>query len=111
MKKNFNWAVGSAIVMLLLPWAAVSFLPGDAGMAVCFLLFYAVNPVCSVAAGVSAGKNPKALWMRPVLPAVFFLAGAWTFFDLWEIAFVFYAGVYLTIGMISMLFSMLKRRS
>lgn len=40
MKKNIIlWLAVSAVVMLALPWLAVTFVNGDAGMAVCFLLF------------------------------------------------------------------------
>ena len=39
------WLAVSAAVMLALPWIAVTFVKGDAGMAVCFLLFFAVNPL------------------------------------------------------------------
>ena len=40
MKKNIIlWMAASAVVMLAFPWLAVTFVKGDAGMAVCFLLF------------------------------------------------------------------------
>ena len=44
MKKNIIlWLAVSAVVMLALPWLAVTLVKGDAGMAVCFLLFFALN--------------------------------------------------------------------
>ena len=44
MKKNFIlWLTASAVVILALPWLAVTLVKGDAGMAVCFLLFFAIN--------------------------------------------------------------------
>ena len=52
MKKNIIfWLAASVAVMLALPWLAVTFVTGDAAMVVCFLLFFAVNPVYSVAIG------------------------------------------------------------
>ena len=46
MKKNIIlWLAVSAVVMLAFPWLTVIFVKGDAGMAVCFLLFFAVNPL------------------------------------------------------------------
>lgn len=39
------------------------------------------------------------------MAAVLFLLGAWIFFEPGEGTFVIYAGVYLVIGMVSMLFS------
>lgn len=53
MKKNFIlWLAVSAVIMLVLPWLAVTFVKGDAGMAACLLLFFAVNPIYSVAMGL-----------------------------------------------------------
>lgn len=96
----------SAVVMLMLPWLAVTFIKGDAGMAVCFLLFYAVNPVCSVTVGASAGKDIRRLWSLPVISAALFLAAAWIFFSAGETAFILYAAVYLGLGAAAMLISM-----
>ena len=70
MKKNIILCVAvSVVVMLAFPWFAVSFVKGDAGMAVCFLLFFAVNPLYSVLIGAFAGKDIWRLWSLPVIPA------------------------------------------
>lgn len=67
MKKNIIlWLAASAAVMLALPWIAVTFVKGDAGMAVCLLLFFVINPIYSVAIGIFAGKDMKHLWSLPV---------------------------------------------
>ena len=91
-------------------WLAVTFVKGDAGMAVCFLLFFAVNPLYSVLIGVFAGKDVKHLWSLPVISAVLFLIGTWIFFDMGETAFILYAAVYLIIGIMAMLISMFIRK-
>ena len=52
MKK---WLLAVAVVMFALPWATVTFVRNDAGMAICLLLFFAVNPVFAILAGVFAG--------------------------------------------------------
>ncbi len=55
MKNNFIfWFIISTVIMLVLPWLAISFVKGDAGMAVCFILFFAINPLYSVMIGVFA---------------------------------------------------------
>lgn len=59
----------------------VTFVKGGAGMSVCFLLFYAVNPVYAVTAKVFAGKNIRQIWSIPVFAAVLFLAGTWIFYS------------------------------
>ena len=111
MKKNFIlWLAVSAVIMLGLPWAAVTFVKGDAGMAACFLLFYAVYPIYSVVVGGFAGKDMKHLWSLPVVSAVLFLIGTWILFDMGETAFILYAAVYLILGIVVMLISMLIRR-
>ncbi len=76
MKKNtILWMAASAVVMLAFPWLAVTFVKGDAGMAVCFLLFFAVNPVYSAIIGTFAGKDIRRLWSLPVISAMLFLIG------------------------------------
>ena len=49
----------AALVALLLPWLAVTFAKGDNGMAVIFLLFFAVNPIAAVLLGVFSGGNAE----------------------------------------------------
>ena len=96
----------SAVIMLLFPFLAVTFVKADAGMAVCFILFYAVNPVYTVVIGIFAGKNIKRLWSLPIISSILFLTGAWLLFDMGEIAFIMYAVIYLILGMLAMLASM-----
>ena len=111
MKKNFIlWLTASAVVILALPWLAVTLVKGDAGMAVCFLLFFAINPIYFVVTGIFAGKDMKHLWSLPVISAVLFLIGTWVFFDMGETAFILYAAVYLALGIATMLISMLIRK-
>ena len=106
MRKNLiGWLALSAAVMLLLPWAAVTFVRGDGGMASAFLLFYAVDPIYSVAAGIFAGRNVKELWSVPIVTAALFLLGVWVLFDMGESAFLLYAGAYLALGTAAMLVS------
>lgn len=104
-RKLWCWNAASVVLMVLLPWLTVQLVRGDAGMAVCFLLFYAVDPVYALAAGWAAGKQAKALWSLPVAAAALFLAGAWLVFDMGERAFLMYAGVYLLLGLAAMLVS------
>jgi len=106
MKRLLAWTVGTMVLMIGCPWLAVTF-AGDAGMAVCFLLFFVINPVFSAVCGAFAGRHPRQLWALPVLAAGLFLAGTWLFFEMGEPAFFVYSGVYLFIGLITMLISVL----
>ena len=111
MKKNIILGiVVSTVVMLMFPWLAVTFVKGDAGMVVCFLLFFAVNPLYSVIIGVFTGKNIRHLWSLPVISAMLFLIGTWIFFDMGETAFILYAVVYLVLAIVAMLISMFIRK-
>ena len=103
MKKVILWLAAAALVMLGLPWLAVTFVQGDAGMAVCFLLFFAADPVWSIALGVFSGKDIRSRWALPIVSAALFLAGTWLLFDRGETAFVLYAGIYLALGTAAML--------
>ena len=111
MRKLVFWILVSALVMQVLPWLAVSFVKGDNGMAVCFILFYLGNPIYSIIAGAYAGKDRKELWIVPVINAVLFLAGAWIIFDINEMVFVLYALIYLLLGIAAMFVSGLKKKS
>lgn len=103
--KLTGWLIGSAAIMILLPWAAVTFVKSSAGMAVTFLLFFVIDPIYAIIAGVFSGRNIKGLWSVPVIAAILFLLGTWIFFDIGEGAFIIYAGVYLAFGIISMFVS------
>ncbi len=110
MKKIIPWVLAAAAVMLILPWLSVTFVQGDDGMAVCFLLFFALDPLYAICAGAYAGRDIKRLWILPVLTAFFFLAGTWLLFDWGEVAFILYAAVYLALGAASMLISGLIKK-
>lgn len=90
--------------MILLPFLAVTFVKGDNGMAICFVLFYAINPLFSIYVGYKTDK-----WIYPAINSLLFLMGVWIFFGIGEIAFVYYATVYLILGLITM-FIKHKRR-
>lgn len=105
MKKMIDWLIASAAILLALPWLAVTFVKSDAGMAVCLFLFFVLNPIYAICAGAYAGRDVKRFWALPVITALFFLAGAWLFFDMGESDFILYALVYLLLGMAAMLLS------
>lgn len=104
MKKLITWMISALILMIGFPWLAVTF-AGSAGMAVCFILFFAINPLYCAVCGAFAGKNIKQLWALPIISAGLFLAGAWIFFEMRETAFLLYCGCYLAVGIVAMLIS------
>lgn len=52
----------------------------------------------------------KHLWSLPIVSAALFLIGTWIFFDMGEMAFILYAVVYLVLGIVAMLISMIIRK-
>ena len=109
MKKLLTWTIFAMILMIGCPWLAVEF-AGSAGMAVCFILFFVVNPLFSVVCGVVAGKDIKQLWVLPIITAGLFLTGTWLFFEMGETAFLRYCGCYLIIGFTAMFVSALVNK-
>ncbi len=104
MKKHLiTWSILSALIMLILPWLAVTFAPADAGMAVCFMLFYTVNPIYSIILGYHSIKDTTILWALPLISAVLFLIGTWIFFTITETVFIAYAVIYLLLSLAAML--------
>lgn len=88
----------SGIIMVLLPLLTVTLVKGDNGMAIYFILFYVINPLFSIYIGYTTNKL-----ICPVVNSLLFLMGTWIFFDMGEIAFVYYAIVYLILGLITTL--------
>ena len=111
MKKNI-WAIlAMVLVMFGLPGAAVAFAPGDAGMAITFILFFGLNPTESMFVGVFAGRNVKSRWYLPLINAALFQLGAWTVFDWGNPDFYGYAIAYLVVALISMLATVIVVRN
>ena len=110
MKKLILLTIFSAVLMLGIPWLTVEF-AGVSGMAICFLLFYIVNPVFSAVCGIFAGTDIKRLWAVPVIVPVLFLMGVWIFFELGEPDFLIYGLSYLIIGATTTLLSYLLNRA
>ena len=62
MKNSYvSWIILSLAIMIIPPWIAVTFIRSDAGMAVVFLLFYAIDPLYSAIAGYFAGKDIRKM--------------------------------------------------
>jgi len=111
MKKNLAMLIVVAGVMLAAPWATVAFAPHDAGMAICFVLFFGVNVMCSLFVGIFAGMAVKSRWYLPPVNAGAFLLGVWTAFDWGNPDFYGFAVTYLVIGLTAMLTTVIVVRN
>ena len=111
MKKFITWSMLAALLMIGGPWVALQF-PGYDAMGVCFILFFALNPLFSAVCGAFAGRNVRLLWALPIVTAGLFVVGVWIFFEMGEPAFLIYCAGYLLIGAVAMLISaLIKRRA
>lgn len=109
MKRNVAWVVLSAVFLFIPPFLTARF-AGTSGMALCFVMFYAVNPIFFAAEGIACGKNIKKHWFLPLVSALIYLFSMWLMFDAGETDFILYAGIYLSIGTVMMLIASLGRR-
>lgn len=109
MRKNIIWAILSLIILFGLPLLTSKF-AGSNGMALCFIMFFAINPVFFIFEGIASGKNIKSHWFLPIVSALIYLVSMWLIFDMGEIAFVIYSGIYLSIGIVTMIITMLVQR-
>ena len=111
MKKNLLAISILLVVMLGLPWAAVSFAPGDAGMAICFVLFFGVNSLCSLYVGIFSGLAVKQRFWMPVANSAVFLLGGWMVFDWGNPDFYGFAIAYLALSLLTMLITIVVVRN
>ena len=111
MKKNLWTILVMVLVMFGLPWAAVTFAPGDAGMAICFVLFFGVNAMESLYVGIWSGMAVKQRWFLPLVNSAVFLLGAWTVFDWGSPDFNGYAVAYLAVSLLTMVITIVVIRN
>ncbi len=102
MKKNVKWIIFSIIVLLGFPFLTAKF-AGQNGMALCIIMFFAINPLFFAVEGITFGKRIKKHWFMPLVSAAIYLLSMWVVFDMGETAFILYSGVYLAIGIVVML--------
>ena len=102
MKKFLAWIIGAVLLMIGCPGLTLAFAGWNA-MGVCFILFFAINPLFSLIGGIFAGMDVRMMWSLPIITAVSFLAGVWIFFEFAEPMFLIYSAGYLAISAIAML--------
>lgn len=102
-KKSCIAIVTMLVVMLILPLIAVRIVSSDAGMALCFILFFAVNPLVVISLSVMAGTELRKLWWVPLLAAVVFpLFFGIVVMELVTDLFI-YSALYLAVGLLAMI--------
>ena len=103
--KVLLWLATTALIMLGLPWLAVTFSDNMSGMLVSLILFYAIDPLYVLVMGACAGQNLKGYWYLPLGCAGLYLLGIWLYLSKDLTQFYTYAIVYLALGLVSMFIS------
>ena len=74
------------------------------------LLFFVVNPITAAVINSMIGKDIRKLWWMPALFAIVFLLSYWLVLEEIIIDLIFYAVIYLIIGLIFMIGSLFFAR-
>ena len=92
------WTLAALVLFIGLPELTVIFGKPESAMASALLLFFAIDPMFAIAAGMFAGKRPRQLWFLPIANPVLFVLGTWLCFDFGNPDFFSYALMYLLLG-------------
>lgn len=104
-KEYFLIFVPAVIVMLLFPWAAVTFVKKEEGMLISILLLYVIYPIYFIGAGIFCGRDIKKKWWCLIISATVFMLGAWIFLNMDVVGIILYTAIYVAVGLISMFIS------
>ena len=91
------------IVLLILPFLFIQTAKAHEFMGIIVMLFFVVNPITTAIINSMIGKDIRKMWWMPVLFCIVFLLSYW--FVLGEIILdlMFYAVIYLIIGLVFMI--------
>lgn len=109
-KEYFLIFVPAVIVMLVFPWAAVTFVKKEAGMLISILLLYVIYPISFIGAGIFSGRDIKKKWWCLIISATFFMLGAWIFLNMDVEGVILYTAIYVAVGTISMFISAIIKK-
>lgn len=102
MKKTAILLIISFVVLFVFPLLTVLYAATN-GMMICFLLFFAVNPLFFIVEGIVCGFSLRKHWCLPLISALVYLFSTWILLDMGETAFLLYTGIYLGGSLVSML--------
>ena len=97
-------------VLFILPFIVVKVAEPHEFMGSMIILFFVVNPITAAVINSMIGKDIRKLWWMPALFATVFLLSYWLVLEEIIIDLIFYAVIYLIIGLIFMLGSLFVAR-
>ena len=109
-KKLITAIITEIVVLLILPLIFVNLAKPHDAMGLMMILFFAVNPISSVAISSLVGKDVKKLWWIPILFAFVFLFSYWLVLKEIVLDLTIYAIIYTLIGYVAMAVSWIVTR-
>ncbi len=97
--KKVLYAVLLSLLVLFFPALLAVLFAGTNGMAICFILFFAVNPVFFAVLGYFCSLAFRTRWYLPLIAATVYVLSMIVLFDPTESAWYIYAGLYLFISL------------
>lgn len=92
-------------VLFIVPFIFVKVAEPHEFMGIMILLFFVVNPITAAVINSMIGKDVNKLWWMPTLFSIVFLLSYWLVLEEIIIDLIFYAVIYLIIGLIFMIAS------
>ena len=93
------------IVLLILPLIFINIVEHESGMGLMILLLFVINPITTVCLNLLVKKDIKKLWWIPITFSIIFLLSYWLILKDIIIDLIFYATIYLFLGIITMVSS------
>ena len=94
-------------ILLVLPFILIKISKPHEFMGIMIILFFVVNPITTAIVNSMIGKDIKKLWYVPILFCIAFLLSYWLVLNEIILDLIFYAAIYMLIGIIFMIGSWL----
>lgn len=99
-KKIFIILTVMLCMLLILPIILINTSKPHEFMGITMMLFFIVNPLTTAIINSMVGKNIKKMWWMPILFCIMFLLSYWLVLEEIILDLIFYALIYLVIGII-----------
>ena len=90
-------------ILLILPIILINISKPHEFMGITMMLFFVVNPLTTAIINSMIGKDIKKMWWMPILFCIVFLLSYWLVLEEIILDLVFYAVIYIIIGIIFMI--------
>ena len=104
-KKIFIILTIMLYVLLILPFILIKMSKPHEFMGITMMLFFVVNPITTAIINAMIGKNIKKMWWISVLFSIMFLLSYWLILEEIILDLIYYAVIYVVIGIIFMMCS------